>query len=349
MILQYLSGNGDSAVFTVTTQGKSTQYTIPDKKYKIIQVTGSVNISVPGAGQADFSNDDVCLCTRQYGAPSFYLQRIAKIKKIIQSTFVGDGNYDNIMKSINRDGKQPFKYMDYLYVAFADIDDSSPDSPKIYFRTDWEPKVKTIIAEAQKENPNLIIFAQFNWASYLAPLVEDPNKAYARIDAFAKSIPPFLKQYGFRGIDFDWESVPTKLDTDKASYLFKQVKNYIGSGACLSVSADNITSFDSNILNQYVDIVNVQSYQRLNMIDDFIKFGITSEKIYVGICSENDGGFYPPNGDISAYTGCVTDKGLPGLYAWRIDNDNTDHDLNVPRYTITKGMWKYTRGVDAQL
>lgn len=247
-----------------------------------------------------------------------------------------------MMRSI-KEGKQPFKYVDYLYIAFADLDNYSPDSPKIYFKMDWEPKVKQIIAEAQKENPNLTILGQVNWATYLAPLVKDPAKANARIDAFAKSIPTFLNQYGFNGIDFDWEQ-PAAFSTEQASYLFTQTKTYIGSGAYLSITSDTKKSLDPNIINQYVDIVNIQSYGRLKFIDDFINLGIKKEKIYVGICSENDGEFYPPDGDISAYTRCVTDKGLPGLYAWRIDNDDTDHVLNVPRYTITKAMWKFSRG-----
>lgn len=74
--LEYLSGNGDSAVFTVEGQGECS---VRDKQYMIIQVTGSVKISVPGAGEAYFSNDDVCLCTRQYDAPSFYLQRVQPV------------------------------------------------------------------------------------------------------------------------------------------------------------------------------------------------------------------------------------------------------------------------------
>jgi len=84
----------------------------------------------------------------------------------------------------------------------------------------------------------------------------------------------FLRNMDFSGLDFDWESVPEKLETTKASYLFTQVKTYIGSGAYLSISADNKESLDASVINEYVDIVNVQSYERLSYIDDFIAFGI---------------------------------------------------------------------------
>jgi hypothetical protein len=253
--------------------------------------------------------------------------------KIIESTFVGDGDYYNLMDSINNHGKQPFKYVDYLYIAFADLDSASY---KIYFRSEWEPKVKTIIQEAVNENPKIKIFAQMNWAVYLSPLTSK-----TLIDVFAKSIPPFLQQYNFSGIDFDWEQ--PALDTSLASYLFTQVKSYIGSEKYLSISADTIRSLDSNVVNQYVDIVNIQVYRRWGIFDTFINLGISKSKIYPGICTENDGPFWE-GGSISTYTKKVTDLGLPGLYAWRIDNDDTDHSLNLPRYTITKAMWNFSRG-----
>ena len=253
--------------------------------------------------------------------------------KIIETTFVGDGNYYNLMNSIKA-GKQPFKYVDYLYVAFASLDDSSY---KIYFKSEYEPRVKTIIEEARNENLNLKILAQMDWAVHLSPL-----KNTTLIDVFAKSIPPFLQQYNFSGIDFDWEQ--PALNTSLASYLFTQVKSCIGSEKYLSISADTTMSLDPNVINQYVDIVNIQVYGRWWIFDAFINLGINKSKIYPGICTENDGPFWE-GGDISTYTKKVTDLGLPGLYAWRIDNDDTDHNTNLPRYTITKAMWNFSRGV----
>lgn len=232
--------------------------------------------------------------------------------------------------------------MDYLYVAFADLKPNS-DPPQIYFKPEYEQNVKEIIAEAKKQNPNLIVFAQVNWASTLKPLDTE-----AKIDAFAKSIPPFLKQYRLVGIDFDWEQVP--FNTELASYLFTQVKTQIGSEAYLSVSADTTTSLEPSIVNQYVDIVNVQSYQRLELVDEFIHLGIDKNKIYIGIVSENDDDknrFYPPGGGVSDYINKCVDTGTAGLYAWRIDNDDTDHAVNLPRYTITKQIWQFTKGTMA--
>jgi hypothetical protein len=66
--------------------------------------------------------------------------------------------------------------------------------------------------------------------------------------------------------------------------------------------------------------------------------------LYCGICAENPSDFYPPNSDITPYTQKVKEYNLPGLYMWRLDNDNTDPQRNVPRYTITSLMWTYSRG-----
>jgi hypothetical protein len=258
------------------------------------------------------------------------------------------------MYSIRKLKKRPFKYLDYLYIAFAHLDNSNSDSPRIFYRQELEERVNVIKDEARRQNPKVKIFGQFNWVKYLNPLVKDKDKAKAdaRIDAFAKSIPPFLEKYGFSGIDFDWEfgEEPVVITEEYASDLLTKTKTYIGEKK-LSISADTRVSLNPSVVNQNVDIVNVQAYNRLQLIDEFITWetkkeekgeteneekGIKREKIYVGICSER-AEYYPD--DIQACLDCVTDKGLAGLYAWRIDNDDT-----VPSFAITKAMWKFSRG-----
>lgn len=260
--------------------------------------------------------------------------------KSIQTTFVGDGGYDNLMKSI-KDGSKPFKYVDYLYVAFAELKPDS-DPPQIYYQSGYVPKVNEVVRIAKSQNSNLTILAQVNWAGSLAPL--DTKE---KIKEFAQSIPPFLEQYKLDGIDFDWEQVP--FTQEMASYLLTQAKDQIGNDKYLSISPDTKQALDPSIVNKYVDFVNVQSYQRLSDIDEFINLGIKKDIIHVGICSENDdpNGFYPPGGGISAYVNKCVSAGVAGLYAWRIDNDDTDHKENVPQYTITKQMWQFTKGTMA--
>ena len=73
MRLSYIQGVGDKATFNLSN-GQT--FTLPTKSYMDVNVTGEVNVSVNGAGQANFSNEDECCCTREYGAPQAYLQRL---------------------------------------------------------------------------------------------------------------------------------------------------------------------------------------------------------------------------------------------------------------------------------
>lgn len=283
---------------------------------------------------------------------------------IIQSTYVGDDSYQRLMYSIAQLKEQPFKYLDYLYIAFADLDNSNPESPRIFYKPKLEERfnqsvdvieerVGAIKEEARRQNPKLKILCQFNWIKYLNPLVKDAAKAKPRMDAFVNSIPLFLEKYEFDGIDFDWEfgEEPVVFTEEHASHLLAETKTCIGEKKQLSISADTRVSLNPNVVNEKVDIVIVQAYNRLWLVDAFTTWrsrwdkktrsrgenkGIMKEKIYVGICSERVQD-YPE--DIQACLNYVTDNGLAGLYAWRIDNDDT-----LPRFTVTEAMWKFSRG-----
>ncbi|MDX6269688.1 MAG: hypothetical protein QOD28_911 [Acidobacteriota bacterium] len=269
---------------------------------------------------------------------------------VFQSTYLGnpdDHDWDNMWKTIEA-GKQPFKYMDRLEIAFADIHAEDPDNAYLSYTGEYSEKARKTIAEAKKENPSIEIIAQMGWASGLAPLVEDQAKAEARLNTFAQSIPQFLGEYNLHGVDFDWESVPTKMTTANASLLFTLTRRYCtGYGFNLmTITPDGEQptgqSLDIKVVNELFDAVIVQSYQRLYYIDNYINAGIKPSILFCGIAAEDP--FYPPNGDISAYIRKVEQYRLPGLYNWRVDNDDTDLDRNVPRYTITSNMWKYSRG-----
>jgi hypothetical protein len=270
---------------------------------------------------------------------------------VFQSTYLGnpkDHDWDNMWKTIEN-GKQPFKYMDRLEIAFADIHAENPDNAFLSYTGEYSDKAIKTINEAKKENPAIEIIAQMGWASGLEPLVDDPAKAESRLNTFAQSIPDFLTEYGLHGVDFDWESVPTNMTTENATLLFTLTRRYLtGRGIPLmTITPDGDTptgqSLDINVVNQLFDAVIVQSYQRVKYIDNYVNAGIKTSLLFCGIAAEAP--FYPPGGDISQYIKKVEQYNLPGLYNWRVDNDDTDLALNVPRYTITSNMWKYSRGV----
>jgi Glycosyl hydrolases family 18 len=273
---------------------------------------------------------------------------------VFQSTYLGDPkdpnkdhDWENMWQTI-QNGKQPFKYMDRLEIAFADIHAEDPDNPYLSYTGPNLEKANQTIAEAKKENPAIEIIAQMGWASGLKPLVEDPVKAEERLDRFAKKIPPFLNEYSLHGIDFDWESVPDELTTESATFLFTQTREYLNADKIklMTITPDGAhptgQSLDICVVNQLFDAVIVQSYQRLEYIDNYVKAGINPSIMFCGMCAEVP--FYPPGGDISEYIKRVGKYHLPGLYNWRVDNDDTDLSRNVPRYTITSKMWEYSRG-----
>ena len=259
---------------------------------------------------------------------------------IFQSTYIGDDRWQPMWNTIQA-GKQPFKYIDHLEIAFADINATDPDNAFLYYPDGVSDRVTKTIAEAKKEKPNIRIVAQMNYTSYLAPLIADSTKSQARLDVFAKSIPPLLKHYRLSGIDFDWESVPRKMTDADSSYLFSKTRGYLKDNDIpfMSITPDTLQALDIDVVNDLFDAVIAQSYDRVYYIDDFITAGIESSKLYCGIDSEAE---TPP--DLTPYTDKVKQYNLPGLYAWRIDNDDTDTKRNVPRYTTTTAMWTYSRG-----
>ena len=292
------------------------------------------------ASKLDLSNIDGVLINR-YPA------------KIYQSTYVGDGNWPHMQKTIVDGKKTPFKYVDILEIAFAEIDASDPDNAFLYYPDGDKPdkeRVKTTITEATQQNKHIKIVAQMAWASKLEPLVADKTKAKARLATFAASIPDFLEGYGFVGVDFDWESVPSKMTEELATHLFQKTRAALDAKGTymMSITPDGKTptgqALDVKVVNQVFDAVIVQSYDRVDYIDNYVDAKIDPSKLYCGMCSENDGPFYPRNSDISPYTGKLEEYDLPGLYCWRIDNDDTDHTTNVPRYTLTSKMWAFFHG-----
>ncbi len=163
---------------------------------------------------------------------------MAANKMIIQTIYVGDECWSKMWETIGK-GKQPFKYIDRLEIAFANIIATDPDNGHLDYEVGLQrERVAATVKEAHRQNPNIQIIAQMGWASGLEPFVKDASKAPARLASFAKSIPPFLDRYGLKGVDFDWESVPGEMTTELATFLFNQTKRYLGDDGILSITPE---------------------------------------------------------------------------------------------------------------
>jgi Glycosyl hydrolases family 18 len=280
--------------------------------------------------------------------------------KIFQSTFLGspeDHDWENMWRTIEK-GKRPFKYVDRLEIAFANIITKDPD--RAHLEYSYADRAKKTLIEARNENPGIEIIAQMGWADGLLPLLKDENKARSRLDAFAKSIPGFLKAHDLQGIDYDWENINRKpkpnegaMTTEYATFLFEQTRKYLRENQIplLTITPDGEYPtgqfLDIAVVNRLFDAVIVQSYGRVEYVDQYIKAGIKPSIIYYGICSERDPQWWPEGDvspDIKPYTDKVEQYKLPGLYSWRIDNDDADAKKHELKYTITTSMWKYSRG-----
>ena len=280
--------------------------------------------------------------------------------KIFQSTYLGDekdNDWTNMWRTIEA-GKQPFKYIDRLQIAFANIMADDPD--KSYLQYSYPDRAQQTIKAAKTQNPNIEIIAQMGWASGLLPLFSDRSKTRERLDTFASSITEFIKEYDLHGIDFDWEfggAVASNVTTDDATFLFERTRYYLDKAnrPVMTITPDGETPqgqyLDVAVLNKLFNTVIPQSYGRVKYIDNYINAGILPSKLCCGICSERDGQWWP-NGvvsaDIKQYTDKVDQYKLSGLYSWRVDNDDADADTNLLKYTITTSMWTYSRGVAPQ-
>jgi hypothetical protein len=282
--------------------------------------------------------------------------------KIFQSTYLGnekDGNWDNMMRTI-ANGKQPFKYIDRLQIAFADIIATDPDFVHLDYK--MAERVWKTTREARKQNPQIEVIAQMGWAIGLLPLFEDRSKMRTRIETFARSIVRTCKEYDLQGIDFDWEfpgeDVPKKVPEEGATYLFEKTKEYLTqfNVPIMTITPDGPTpegqSLNIGVVNRLFDAVIPQSYNRVSYIDNYVSAGINPSILCCGICSERDRQWWPPAGvvksDIQQYTDKVDKYKLKALYCWRVDNDDADFMAKILKYTITSSMWKYSRGADPQ-
>ena len=321
MRLEYLSGNGDSAVFTVTAEGKSTQYTIPDKKYKIIQVTGSVNISVPGAGQADFSNDDTCLCTRQYGASSFYLQRMV-IKGPVVAHFFGMFDWYDDPRMIDKTNgiiaRCDFSKMNMLIVAWCE----ATNGTATYIRDAAKTKAiyKQIIDTARAKNPDIVILLASNFGNN--GVVKPAGASASSASAFASQLKNLITDNGFDGFCLDYESDDAN-ETQMTNFC-EAIKTAmpdkilaISPAPVNGLTVDNITYYDY-VLPQTYDHGGFTNWQLGGDLEN--KIG----KNHVLLGRNIEGKITPDDPD--EIGGMVKGKeplkdGYGGVFDWRVDQD----------------------------
>jgi hypothetical protein len=177
-----------------------------------------------------------------------------------------DGCWENMWNTIQNGKKEPFKYVDRLEIAFAEIDTTDPDNASLRYKGPNHAKALATVVEAKRQNPDIQVIAQMAWAKWLLPVVKDQTESNAksRLDKFARSIPSFLEQYDLMGIDFDWEFDqinPTDLGMtiDYATYLFTRTRESLGSGKIMTITPDgDMAKVDGKIPTENLQSLDIE-------------------------------------------------------------------------------------------
>ncbi|VEN35164.1 unnamed protein product, partial [Callosobruchus maculatus] len=121
----------------------------------------------------------------------------------------------------------------------------------------------------KQRNPKLItIVAIGGWeeSATFSPVVSDPKLRATLVTSAVK----FMQTYGFNGFDLDWEFPAQrggkKSDKENFSKLLKELRaafdkhGFLLSAAVNGVGSSVDTSFEVPVLNKYLDMINVMSY-----------------------------------------------------------------------------------------
>ncbi len=343
MRLSYLQGLGKTVTFELSSGEK---YTLKEKTYIDIEVTGTISIFVDGAGEAEFANNDECCCTREYDAPQTYLIRIQGnvetfVPIIAQYFYTGDDNeWDN--KNV------PFDLLNRLYISFADITENGKNNFELTFPA--KEKIITLIKNCRAKNPKAEILITANpSANYIGAASNSVN--------FAKSVVSFIRTYKLDGFDIDWEE---NIERTALNTLLKELrkaltkagnedkKQYLLTLAVWQYA--NYGNYDLNILAENVDQINIMSYGtgiKLSTCVDSYK-GFPVSKMIGGIETEDGYNQWDGTTDTLGKDGTIEQKckyalknSMAGMMEWRLDNDYVDQKTKKPTFKGAMAMHKY--------
>ena len=153
------------------------------------------------------------------------------------------------------------------------------------------------------------------------------------VDKFVTATVNTMKQYGYDGIDIDWEDDVNGAELVTLMSKLRTEVNKISPRPLLTIDvASGLTSpADVAKLQQYVDYVNVMSYSDTNtsQVDEFVNAGVPYSKITFGM-GFNDGGIDTSVARVQTKVDAAKSKGMGGVMAWSIEGLSGKTDSKLP-------------------
>jgi hypothetical protein len=245
----------------------------------------------------------------------------------------------------------PLNYATRYNLAFGQLSGSSADGYTVEMTGVFADEVKQqILAQA----PGVVIFAGLGDTG-IAEVVSDNNQNQNRS---TKSIVDWLQANGYRGISIDAEGDGMSF---VAEFVTQLGQSFRAAGLGIAVSApwpergptqlygnDAVQAFNDN-----VDAVELQDYSASGTPSDapvWTDAGVKPTILMGGACTENSG-YQTSLPDTRNWTQYAIQKGLRGMFSWRLDNDHgrhgTEEDVD-PTFTGAKTIYDTVTGNNAK-
>lgn len=236
----------------------------------------------------------------------------------------------------------PFDKLTRVYIMFAKIVPTKTG----HYTPDFDGKVEhvqAIIARVKEMNPNAEIFITLGGSAQMAQAATDPE--------FADNLKRFMHQYGFTGVDLDWEIMLEKKGLNNLINNLYASLHPAHYKITLDVWPYVHSAYDMSVLKEKLDQINIMSYGTgLNLeriATQYEKAGFPLNKMIGGLETEREYHQFGGVTDSLGATGTIAAKaqytllhGLAGMMSWRMDNDYTTTDNPLyPTYKGTIELW----------
>jgi Glycosyl hydrolases family 18 len=142
------------------------------------------------------------------------------------------------------------------------------------------------------------------------------------MDKFVTAIVNNMKQYGYDGIDIDWEEDVNEAQLVTLMQKLRTEVDKINPRPLLTIDVDGDLTPPSMIakLDEYADYIHVMSYWdgSTAMVDKFANAGIPYNKMTFGM-GFNDGGYDTTAARVQTKVDYAKSKGMAGVMVWSIE------------------------------